>query len=57
MKGYKQSIATIAEADIPADMFVRSTIIAYIFEKDKEKVINDLLNFRAKKRGIRQIPR
>ena len=52
MKGYKETIMGVAHADFPADMFVRSSIVAYIFEKPKDKVLDDMIEIRRIQHGI-----
>jgi hypothetical protein len=46
MKGYKDTIKAVALADMGADMFARSAIVGYIFEKPKELVMDDLIKVR-----------
>ena len=46
MKGYKDSVRAVAKADLKADMFDRSIILAFVFEKDNTKVMDDLVAVR-----------
>ena len=44
--GYKRAIALIATRQMKADMFERSFILSIVYDKPKEKVMNDLVEAR-----------
>jgi hypothetical protein len=54
MLGYKKAIAVMATVNSKADMFERSTMLAHIYERSKEKTLDDLIEYRRKMLGIQK---
>ena len=54
MKGYKETIKAVAEAEMDVNVHARSTIVAFIFEKDVAKVLDDLVEHRRIMLGIKK---